>query len=58
MEETIIPSSSKANMDETATTTTTANSGDFNWTATTIVQSIVLFFLAGVAEIVGGWLIW
>jgi hypothetical protein len=45
-------------MDETATTTTTTSSDDFNWTASKIVQSIVLFVFAGVTEIVGGWMIW
>lgn len=31
---------------------------DFQWTAATIVQSIVVFCLAGCAEILGGWLVW
>ena len=31
---------------------------DFHWTAATIVQSIVVFCLAGCAEILGGWLVW
>jgi drug/metabolite transporter superfamily protein YnfA len=30
----------------------------FQWTSATIAQSISLFFFAGVAEIVGGWMIW
>ena len=30
----------------------------FKWTWVTIIQSIVLFFLAGVAEIIGGWMVW
>ena len=30
----------------------------FEWTTIAIVQSIFLFFLAGVAEILGGWLVW
>ena len=30
----------------------------FKWTWVTILQSIVLFFLAGVAEIIGGWMVW
>ncbi|CAJ1966474.1 unnamed protein product [Cylindrotheca closterium] len=34
------------------------SSGGFEWTALTIAQAIVLFFLAGVAEIVGGWMVW
>jgi small multidrug resistance family-3 protein len=37
---------------------TEATSSLFVWTPITIVQAIVLFFLAGFAEIVGGWLIW
>ena len=31
---------------------------EFQWTAATIVQSIVVFCLAGCAEILGGWLVW
>ena len=31
---------------------------DFQWTAATIVQSIIVFCLAGCAEILGGWLVW
>ena len=31
---------------------------DFQWTAATIVQSVVVFCLAGCAEILGGWLVW
>lgn len=30
----------------------------FQWTALAIVQSIVIFILAGIAEILGGWLVW
>ena len=30
----------------------------FHWTTETIVQSMVLFFLAGCAEIIGGWMVW
>jgi len=30
----------------------------FQWTAATILQSISVFLLAGVAEIFGGWMIW
>lgn len=30
----------------------------FHWTAPKIVLSIFLFFLAGLAEIGGGWLVW
>mmetsp|Transcript_32900 Transcript_32900/g.79593 ORF Transcript_32900/g.79593 Transcript_32900/m.79593 type:complete len:182 (-) Transcript_32900:359-904(-) len=34
------------------------NSSGFEWTALTIAQAILLFFLAGAAEIVGGWMVW
>ena len=30
----------------------------FQWTAATIVQSIALFGVAGVCEILGGWMVW
>jgi Uncharacterised BCR, YnfA/UPF0060 family len=30
----------------------------FEWTIVTVVQAIVLFVAAGVAEIGGGWLVW
>ena len=30
----------------------------FEWTAITVLQSIGIFCLAGVAEIVGGWMVW
>lgn len=30
----------------------------FQWTGTTVVQSLLLFVIAGFAEIVGGWLVW
>ena len=32
--------------------------GDFQWTPLAIVQSIAIFCLAGIAEIVGGYLVW
>lgn len=32
--------------------------GAFEWTAIAVAQAVVLFFLAGVAEIVGGWMVW
>ena len=32
--------------------------GGFHWTAVTILQSIAIFILAGIAEIIGGWLVW
>ena len=34
------------------------SSSGFEWTALTITQAVALFFLAGVAEIVGGWMVW
>mmetsp|Transcript_25195 Transcript_25195/g.41854 ORF Transcript_25195/g.41854 Transcript_25195/m.41854 type:complete len:145 (+) Transcript_25195:63-497(+) len=35
------------------------NSNDaFSWTAVTVLQSLALFCVAGVAEVVGGWLVW
>jgi small multidrug resistance family-3 protein len=34
------------------------NDDSFSWTPATIVQSIALFCVAGVAEIGGGWLVW
>jgi hypothetical protein len=45
----------KITMDETISTSTEE---EFHWTPSAIAQSIVLFFLAGTAEIVGGWMIW
>jgi len=44
----------------TTDTTSSSNTDDesFEWTVATIAQSIVLFLLAGVAEILGGWMIW
>lgn len=30
----------------------------FSWTLTTVAQSVAIFCLAGVAEIMGGWLVW
>ena len=33
-------------------------STSFDWDALAILQSIVIFVLAGFAEIIGGWLIW
>ncbi|KAL7553054.1 hypothetical protein ACHAWF_016302 [Thalassiosira exigua] len=30
----------------------------FQWTAVTILQSVAIFVAAGIAEIMGGWLIW
>jgi small multidrug resistance family-3 protein len=39
-------------------TTHSSSSSVFVWSPLTIVQAITLFILAGLAEIVGGWLIW
>lgn len=47
--EAIEPSHQKENDDD--------NDG-FDWTAVTILQSIAIFILAGIAEIMGGWLVW
>ena len=41
-----------------AATETVEENADFEWTAIAIVQSVLLFFFAGVAEILGGWLVW
>ena len=41
----------------TATTATTASTS-FEWDTITILQSIAIFVLAALAEIMGGWLIW
>jgi small multidrug resistance family-3 protein len=30
----------------------------FQWTALTVLQAIAVFCLAGLAEIVGGWMVW
>jgi drug/metabolite transporter superfamily protein YnfA len=35
-----------------------SSDGNFQWTTATIIQSVALFFLAGAAEIVGGWMVW
>jgi small multidrug resistance family-3 protein len=34
------------------------NESTFHWTATTIIQALVLFVIAGIAEIGGGYLVW
>ncbi|KAL3803313.1 hypothetical protein ACHAW5_009773 [Stephanodiscus triporus] len=34
------------------------NNDGFDWTAIAILQSIAIFILAGIAEIMGGWLVW
>lgn len=40
------------------TATTAAGTASFQWTAGNVILSILLFVLAGVAEIGGGWLVW
>ena len=44
-----------ANYENVATTVPTSA---FTWTVVTVIQSLFLFLAAGVAEIVGGWLVW
>ena len=34
------------------------SSSSFEWNAITILQSIAIFVFAGIAEIMGGWLVW
>ena len=34
------------------------DNGEFVWTVATVFQSLVLFGIAGVAEIMGGWMVW
>ena len=47
------------NADDSLPTAEPTNEKDaFQWTAVTIVQSIALFGAAGVAEILGGWMVW
>mmetsp|Transcript_18479 Transcript_18479/g.51561 ORF Transcript_18479/g.51561 Transcript_18479/m.51561 type:complete len:145 (+) Transcript_18479:275-709(+) len=48
-------------MDQAITADDPTNPSDgesFQWTYATIAQSIALFLLAGVAEILGGWMVW
>jgi small multidrug resistance family-3 protein len=50
-------------MDPTATTSTDPDdvnddASSFQWTAVTVIQALVVFVVAGVAEIGGGWLVW
>ena len=35
-----------------------AGDSKFHWTPATVVLAIFLFFLAGLCEIGGGWLVW
>lgn len=43
---------------ETSTHPKDVEDDSFQWTAITILQSIAIFILAGLAEIMGGWLVW
>jgi small multidrug resistance family-3 protein len=43
---------------ETSTSTDENGEDSFQWTAFAVLQAIVLFLLAGLAEIGGGWLVW
>ena len=45
-------------VDNVKATLKSDDDSSFQWTAGTIVQSLFLFLLAGVAEVVGGWLVW
>lgn len=36
----------------------TADSSSFHWTAAYVAQSVFIFCLTGVAEIMGGWMVW
>ena len=53
---TTIDSKEEVKVEETSTAEETGVS--FEWTTVAIVQSIFLFCLAGVAEILGGWFVW
>lgn len=44
-----------ANIEPEATTTTT---GTAQWTTVSVLHAIGVYLLAGVAEIIGGWLVW
>lgn len=46
------------NIGETAASSSNDDNSSFHWTVATIVQSIVIFLAAGIAEIGGGWLVW
>ena len=43
---------------ENTTTMTTLSTSTFEWDAVAILQSIAIFVLAALLEILGGWLIW
>jgi small multidrug resistance family-3 protein len=44
--------------ESTDTNNTATAPTNFRWDALSILQSLVIFVLAGFAEIIGGWLIW
>jgi small multidrug resistance family-3 protein len=50
--------STNTSSSSSSTTTTDKLDDVFQWTAITIVQATALFCFAGVAEIIGGWLVW
>ncbi len=54
----IIMEASSVNASMEKDTESLEKSDDFEWTAAAIVQSVALFGLAGVAEILGGWMVW
>ena len=49
---------SKTQQHEAENTTTTLSTSTFEWEAITILQSIAIFVLAALLEIIGGLLIW
>ena len=53
-----IQSYGSINNDENEIVISSDGDESFEWTFATIVQSVVLFLLAGVADIVGGWMVW
>ncbi|KAL3789729.1 hypothetical protein HJC23_006722 [Cyclotella cryptica] len=48
----------KEQQQDTNTTASSASTEAFQWNALAILQAIIIFILAGFAEIIGGWLIW
>ena len=52
-----VPSESIVDI-ESSTHPKDVDDDSFQWTAITILQSIAIFILAGLAEIMGGWLVW
>lgn len=49
----VLPTSQPSSLD-----TAVKDDASLEWTASAIVQSIVLFGVAGVCEILGGWMVW